>query len=580
MGNYDPKIIVAEIVRHPDHYQYIESENISSDGKKKIMVWSHSPILDENGNLVEIFSIGSDVTEQKYTEKELARTLAYLSALTHISQTIMSQQNVEDAVSSVSLEVVKLFEAQHVGIGLLSEDRTTLEFVGNSQAGWNEAQDKPNQIILSDEPASQQVVQNGKAAFFPDAMHNPLLANTRALMEVHQVNGRAIVPLVVGGKVIGTMNIDFEDPERVFTEPELELAETIAGSIAGMMEVSTLFNAELRQRRFFEALVENIPVAVEMIDLQARIQSWNPAAQALFGYTAAEAIGQNIDELLSSDENRQEAKGFTQKSMKEGELIHAITQRKRKDGSQVEVELFAVSLFVNGQPVGSLAIYHDISDLQNARREAEAANEAKSSFLATMSHEIRTPLNAIVGMTTLLAETKLSPEQQDFTETIRTSSDALLTIINDILDFSKIEAGRMELEEQPYDLRGCIESAFDLVASRATEKGIDLAYSLDPNVPAFLISDSTRLRQILLNLLGNSLKFTDSGEVVLSVSAETSHPDTDGPCCTSRCATPGSGSPPNAKTACSVPSARWTHPPPANTAAPAWVWRSASACAN
>ena len=514
------KTITAEIVRHPDHFQHVESECTARDGRKMWMAWSHVPLLDENGNLVEIFGVGHEITDQKYTEKELARTLAYLAAITHISQTIMSQQNLQEAVSAVSSEAAKLFEAQHVGIGLLSEDRTTLAFVGNSQTGWNEAQEKPNTIVLSEEPASNQVVQVGKAIFIPDARHNPLLADTCVLMEMHHVNGRTIVPLIVGGKVIGTMNIDFEDPERIFTDAELELAETIAGSVAGMMEISTLFNAEQRQRNFLEVLVENIPVAVEMIDLQARIQSWNPAAEALFGYTAAEAIGQDIDQLLSSEETRQEAVGFTQKSMKEGELIHSITRRKRKDGSPVEVELFAVPLFQEGQPLGSLAIYHDISELQNARREAEAANEAKSSFLATMSHEIRTPLNAVVGMTTLLLDTSLTHEQQDFTETIRNSSDALLTIINDILDFSKIEAGRMELEEQPYDLRGCIELAFDLVASKAAEKRIDLAYSLDPNVPAFLVSDLTRLRQILLNLLSNSLKFTNTGEVVLTVSAD------------------------------------------------------------
>ena len=514
------KTVISEIVRHPDHFQHVESECVAGDGRKIWMSWSHIPLFDKNRNLIEIFGVGHEITDHKYAEKELARTLAYLAAITHISQTIMSEQNLQEAVSAVSSEMAKLFEAQHVGIGLLSDDRTTLEFVGNSQTGWKEAQDKPNTIVLDEEPASNQVVRVGRAIFIPDARQNPLLADTRALMEAHQINGRTIVPLIVGGKVIGTMNIDFEDAERIFTDPELDLAETIAGSIAGMMEISTLFNAELRQRNFFEALVENIPVAVEMIDSQARIQSWNPAAEALFGYTAAEAIGQDIDQLLSSEETRQEAVGFTQKSMQDGELIHSITRRKRKDGSLVEVELFAVPLFKEGQPLGSLAIYHDISELQNARREAEAANEAKSSFLATMSHEIRTPLNAIVGMTTLLMDTPLTGEQQDFTETIRNSSDALLTIINDILDFSKIEAGRMELEEQPYDLRGCIESAFDLVASKATEKGIDLAYSLDPNVPAFLISDSTRLRQILLNLLSNALKFTKAGEVVLSVSAD------------------------------------------------------------
>ncbi len=162
------------------------------------------------------------------------------------------------------------------------------------------------------------------------------------------------------------------------------------------------------------------------------------------------------------------------------------------------------------------------SALISLNQKLEEATQAKSQFLANMSHEIRTPMNGIIGMTSLLFETEFTDEQRDFVETIRTSGESLLSIINDILDFSKIEAGLMELEDHPFHLHSCIEEALDLLGPKAAEKKLDLAYMVEDSIPHMVSGDITRLRQILINLVGNAVKFTMEGEILVQVEKETS----------------------------------------------------------
>ncbi|MEW5872976.1 MAG: response regulator [Chloroflexota bacterium] len=274
------------------------------------------------------------------------------------------------------------------------------------------------------------------------------------------------------------------------------------------------------ENRYYEAVIQNSPAAIVVVDRDSSIREWNPAAERLFGYSREEAIGKNIDGLVTNEAIFEEAAGYSERTM-QGDAVHVTTRRVRKDGSLVDVEVLGVPIYTDEAEITDfMAIYHDISELQRARQEALAASQAKSEFLANMSHEIRTPMNGVIGMTSLLLDTPLTAEQREYAETIRKSGDALLAIINDILDFSKIEAGKLELEAHAFDLRECIESALDLMAYQAAEKGLELLYHIDEDAPRHVVGDVTRLRQILSNLLSNAIKFTEKGEVEVSTRKE------------------------------------------------------------
>ncbi len=270
----------------------------------------------------------------------------------------------------------------------------------------------------------------------------------------------------------------------------------------------------LRQKQYFEALVKNSPIAIVTLAQNNRIVSCNPAFETLFGFSFDEVQDKELDSLIAGEEFQAEAVAYTQ-TVSEGKIIHGIGQRKKKNGNVLDVEIFGVPVIVDGEQVGILGLYNDITELYRARLEAEEADRAKSEFLANMSHEIRTPMNGIIGMIELTLGTELSLEQKDYLSTALESADSLLTLLNDILDFSKIEARRLELEIIDFDIRSTIEGVAATMAQKAYDKGLEIACFVQENIPGKLRGDPGRLRQIVVNLVSNAIKFTQKGEIVL-----------------------------------------------------------------
>ncbi|CAN5875924.1 hypothetical protein BH20GEM1_BH20GEM1_04600 [soil metagenome] len=325
-------------------------------------------------------------------------------------------------------------------------------------------------------------------------------------------------PLLIGSRLVGVIAAVDSDPEREFGSEDLRLLELFAPQAAIAIENAQLFAAG---QRYFEDLVVNNPVAIVNLDRDFKITSCNPAFERMFGYTAEEVIGINLDELVQTEGTREEGKAYTEQTMA-GKKAVGIGQRRRKDGTLVDVEIASIPVMVGDEMVGMLALYHDISELLQARREAEGASRSKSQFLANRSHELRTPLNAIIGYSEMLVEEAEDAGNEamlaDLAK-IHSAGRHLLSLINDILDLSKIEAGKMDLYVEEFALAPVIEDVISTAQPLAEKSGTRLEASGLEDLGS-MRSDVTRIRQVLLNLLSNACKFTQGGTVRLAVARE------------------------------------------------------------
>jgi PAS domain S-box-containing protein len=445
-----------------------EEKEIRSDKSEIWLLSTKIPLSDDEGNIIGIIGISRDITARKNAELTVSRERDLLRIL-----------------------------IDQLPDRIYAKDTQGKKTVSN-QADWQACGGKSANDVL------------GKTDYdnYPRELADRYWQDDKAVMD----SGVAIINREEPG-----MDVDgnpvWITSTKVPLKNSLGEATGLVGIGRDITDNKLLEDELLRQKEFLSAVNINNPAAILLLDIQQKVTSCNPAFERLYGYSQKEIIGKDLVDLFKMEEIRAEVK----ESFEEADLhpIHLTRERRKKNGKFVLVEISMAAVTVRGKVRGYVCIYHDITELDQARKEAEEANRLKSEFLANMSHEIRTPMNGVIGMLELALDTDLSTDQRDYLSTSLQSAEALLTLLNDILDFSKIEAKRLELERIPFNLRTTVEDVAYTLAGRADSKGLELICQIDPELHTDLMGDPARLRQILVNLIGNAIKFTSKGEIVI-----------------------------------------------------------------
>lgn len=417
-----------------------------------------------------------------------------------------------DEIRDRSTDLLKQFSGADLAAVIRIEDEITARILYNT----NELTNPFVNAVLVKRIINEQSIATAPNDFFKDTSFNKVY-----LLPVEE-------QLFTGVFVIAYHNHD---------ESESSFDEFLNSAWIALKDIVNLVQAYLSIEKYtirFDAILSTIPQGLIFVDDIGKTGWVNePASEILSiqkGNVSSVAIATAMKQLrtaaINQDEINEKAAVYfsaPDKSIRDWEWVY---------GSPVNMVLNVSCTPVSSEHIrGRLWAFTDVTllymasaqlkssniDLQDKRRVADEQNQAKSAFLANMSHEIRTPMNGVIGMTSLLSNTQLTPEQQEYVETIRISGETLLTLINDILDFSKIESGKMELEDAPFSIIKVIEETFDLLSIKANEKGLDLLYYVDDDVPTVISGDVTRFRQVIMNLVSNGLKFTEEGQVMIEV---------------------------------------------------------------
>jgi PAS domain S-box-containing protein len=505
------------------HWQPTQAEliNYRKDGSEFWVEINLVPIADRTGWYTHWVAVERDITERKRAEEALAKRERYLAALVEVQRRLLAETGAVLCDASIIEPLGRAAEASRAymfenhfdaaGVLLLSQ-RAEWCHPGISPEIDNPLlQNLPYQGNFSRwvEILERGDIICGVVADFPES--------ERAILEPQGIASLLVLPLLVNGRFVGFIGFDNCLEAKLWNPLEVDLLQAAASAISLFLERQLAEEALEQERQQLRQIITHAPVAMAMLDRELRYLAYSNQWLINYHLLETDLIGRSHCEVIP--DLKPEWRVMHYQALAGAVLCRPEEVWHRADGSTVYLRWAVQPWYVaEGQVGGIVIVTQVIDELVEAREAAIEASRMKSQFLANMSHEIRTPMNGVIGMTDLLLKTPLNAEQRDFVHTLRTSGQNLLLLINDILDFSKLEAGEMRLESNDFEMTQCLEDIVDLLAAQAQSKGLELFAIAEPDVPLRLCGDASRLRQIVLNLAGNAIKFTERGEVVIRVS--------------------------------------------------------------